>query len=399
MLTAGTGAPHSAAQRSSRLAWLDALRGVGAGAVLLEHMLYRFTPELSPRWFSLGMYGVLVFFLVSGYIIPASLERRGDVRGFWIGRFLRLYPLYIVVVCLVLALAPLVPIRREVTPDLATVAAHVTMLLDVVGSGGITEPMWTLSYEMVFYLVVTALFVTGLHRRSALWALVFAGAAVVVGLLLAAPVLPRGPAAFVALAVFAAGFWCVITGRGRAAGALALGALGVTLLLLGGRTPWLGPAILAVMFTGTVLYRWERGQASALGAAGAVAAVTALLVIVPFFAYRTGWWAYPHVWMTTVALAGATFAAGMALRHRAVPRPLAWLGLISYSVYLVHVPLLKLFVALFGDPGERPLVAQALLALAFVAVVLAVSTLTYRYVERPMRRLGGAQGRSRPAGR
>ncbi|GII88584.1 hypothetical protein Ssi03_65740 [Sphaerisporangium siamense] len=397
MLTAGTGAPHSAAQRSSRLAWLDALRGLGATAVLLEHMLYRFTPGLSPRWFSLGMYGVLVFFLVSGYIIPASLERHGDVRAFWVGRFLRLYPLYIVVVCLVLALAPIVPIRAEVTPDLATVAAHVTMLLDVVGSGGVTEPMWTLSYEMVFYLVVTALFATGLHRRSALWAVVFAGVAVVVGLLLAGPVLPRGPAAFVSLAVFAAGFWCVFAGRGRArtAGALALGALGVTLLLLGGRTPWLGPGILAVMFTGTVLYRWERGQASATGA---VAVVTALLLIVPFFAYRTGWWAYPHVWMTTVALAGATFAAGMALRHRAVPRPLAWLGLISYSVYLVHVPLLKLFVALFGDPGGRPLLVQALLALAFVAVVLGVSALTYRYVERPARRLSGARGRSDAAG-
>lgn len=54
----------------ARLAWLDALRGLAAVAVLLEHLLSWFMPALRPYWFNLGMYGVLVFFLVSGYIIP-----------------------------------------------------------------------------------------------------------------------------------------------------------------------------------------------------------------------------------------------------------------------------------------------------------------------------------------
>jgi peptidoglycan/LPS O-acetylase OafA/YrhL len=40
----------------------------------------------------LGLYGVFVFFMVSGYIVPASLERRGSVRGFWVSRVFRLYP-------------------------------------------------------------------------------------------------------------------------------------------------------------------------------------------------------------------------------------------------------------------------------------------------------------------
>ncbi len=46
-------------------------------------------------WFNAGQYGVFVFFLVSGYIIPASLERKGSVRGFWVSRAFRLYPLYL----------------------------------------------------------------------------------------------------------------------------------------------------------------------------------------------------------------------------------------------------------------------------------------------------------------
>ncbi|HUR08707.1 MAG TPA: acyltransferase family protein, partial [Nonomuraea sp.] len=69
----------------SRLAWLDALRGIGALAVVGEHLLTWAMPWLRPISFNLGMYGVLVFFLVSGYVIPISLERHGDVRAFWIG--------------------------------------------------------------------------------------------------------------------------------------------------------------------------------------------------------------------------------------------------------------------------------------------------------------------------
>ncbi|WP_239136827.1 acyltransferase family protein [Sphaerisporangium rufum] len=402
MLTAEPASAPSATPPGTarRLAWLDAIRGIGALAVLLEHMLYRFLPGLRPYWFNLGIYGVLVFFLVSGYIIPASLEHRGDVRSFWIGRLFRLYPLYLLVIAVVLALTPLIPLRRAVTPDLATAAAHVTMLVDVVGAAGVADTMWTLSYEMVFYLLVTALFVLGAHRRSGRWAVVFAVLAPVVGAVLAAPVLARGPAAFIALAAFAAGLACVLTGSGRlrAAGALVLGGLAVTLVLLGGRTPWLGPAILAVMFTGTVLYRWERGGPGGRGGLRAVAAVAVALFVVPFVAVEAGWWAYPRVWITTVLLAGATFALGMALRRRAVPRVLVWLGVISYSVYLLHHPLLKLFLVLFGDPRERPVAVQAWLALGFLAVVLLASWLTYRLVELPMQRLGRRLAGSRPAG-
>jgi peptidoglycan/LPS O-acetylase OafA/YrhL len=371
---------------------------VGSAAVLLEHMFYRFLPGLRPHWFNLGMYGVLVFFLVSGYIIPASLEHRGDVRAFWIGRFFRLYPLYFVVIGLVLALIPLVPLREEVVPDLPTAAAHATMLVDVVGSAGVADTMWTLSYEMVFYLLITALFMAGLHRHSGLWAVGFAVAALVAGLLLVAPALTRGPAAFIALGVLVVGLACAIGGSGRVrtAGALLIGGLAVTLVLLGSRTPWLGPAILAVMFTGTVLHRWERGQMRGLRT---VAVVAVLLALVPFFAFRYGWWAYPRVWITTLVLAGATFAAGMALRRRAVPRVLVRLGVISYSVYLLHHPLLKLFVRLFGDPREQPAITQFMLAGAFVALVLGASWLTYRFVERPMRRVGRSLARSLPATR
>ncbi|MFC7643888.1 acyltransferase family protein [Streptosporangium lutulentum] len=168
--------------------WLDALRGIGATAVLLEHMTYRFLPDLRPAWFNLGIYGVLVFFLVSGYIIPASLERGGDVRAFWISRIFRLYPLYILTIFVVLLAAPIQPLRANTDP-----VSHVTMLMEVTGSWALIEPMWTLSYEMVFYLLVTALFVAGVHRRSGLFAVSFALLSVLAAFVMPARGLLGGP--------------------------------------------------------------------------------------------------------------------------------------------------------------------------------------------------------------
>jgi len=83
-----------------------------------------------------------------------------------------------------------------------------------------------------------------------------------------------------------------------------------------------------------------------------------------------------------------------------VPRSLAWVGLVSYSVYLVHVPMIDLLgpwltwlgVHLHGV-AEVPAVA------AFVAVLLAVSGLSYRFVERPGQRLLTRAHDDRPAER
>ncbi|MEV6156362.1 acyltransferase [Nonomuraea sp. NPDC052129] len=369
----------------ARLAWLDALRGIGALAVVAEHLLPWFLPALRPFWFSLGVYGILVFFLVSGYIIPTSLERHGDVRTFWVSRAFRLYPLYLAVAALVLAAAWWVPVRAEVPRDGTAVAGHATMLLDVVGVGGVADTMWTLSYEMVFYLLVTALFVTRLHKRSGLYAVLFAAGSVVVGLLVGGALLKGGWVAYASGAAFFAGLACVISGRFRTAAACALGLMAVALLVLGSRVPWMGVAVLGVMFAGTAIHRWERGT----GGLWPVAVTAGLVALAPIWAIEAGWWwVEPDVWITTIALAAATFAGGMALRGRRVPRVLTWLGLISYSLYLVHHPLLKFFVEVSGDLRRSPLPLQLGMATLAMVLVLLASALAYRFVEKPMQSLG-----------
>ncbi len=78
----------------------------------------------------------------------------------------------------------------------------------------------------------------------------------------------------------------------------------------------------------------------------------------------------------------------MALRHRAVPRALAWLGLVSYSVYILHPIVLNAYRSFSVFRRPHPFPIQVLLAAGIVAVVLACSALTYHFVESPMQRVG-----------
>ncbi len=93
-------------------------------------------------------------------------------------------------------------------------------------------------------------------------------------------------------------------------------------------------------------------------------------------------------WPAAVAAAWLTFLLGMALRHRPIPRPLVRLGVISYSVYLLHLLPLQLLRRAVGDPAGQPLVTRIGLETFLFAVVVALGLVSHRYVEQPMQRLG-----------
>ncbi|MEV4291493.1 acyltransferase family protein [Nonomuraea bangladeshensis] len=380
-------APASTAARAetTRLDWLDALRGLGALAVVGEHLTTWAIPWLRPTAINLGIYGVLVFFLVSGYIIPHSLERHGDVRVFWIGRVFRLYPLYLAAIVLTLALSPWVAVRAEVPRDGSAVAAHATMLLDAVGSAGVLNTMWTLSYEMVFYLLAAALFVLGVRDGRGVLPVLPAVVAAVTGLAWAAPPLSGAWLSWVSLAVFAAGLACVLAGRAVRGASVALGVMALALLLFSSRVPWFGAAIVAVMFAGTAIHRWERGQ----GRLWPVGVAAALVAATPVWALSAGWWwVRPPVWILTVVLAAATFGAAMALRGRRLPAALTGLGVVSYSLYLVHLPLLLVLMAVLGEMRWAPAGAQLGVGALVLALLLPLSWLSHRFLELPGQRLG-----------
>src|SRR3954465_335075 len=83
-------------------------------------------------------------------------------------------------------------------------------------------------------------------------------------------------------------------------------------------------------------------------------------------------------------LATLTFALGWAVRGRRIPSWLTTLGTISFSLYLLHPVLLLLYDQFLGRPGQD----DGVKVVVFVPVLVAVSLLTYRYVELPFQRLG-----------
>ncbi|MEU8119147.1 acyltransferase [Spirillospora sp. NPDC049024] len=399
---------------SSRLGWLDALRGAAALAVALHHASYVYLPDLRVRiadWFDPGLFGVLVFFLVSGYIVPASLERRGSVRGFWVGRFFRIYPL-LAVTCFLAVLPFLLGVLglraglEEYSPATA-VLAHATMLQDVLNVPNAMNVLWTLSYEMAFYLLVVALFVVGGSRRSAPAAVVLTVVALVAVALTAtglltgayapAALLSRtagtGPVVAVTVAALAVAVPAASSRRPapRIAGGLLGGLLALALVAVNGRVgAWEGLLMLAAMFTGTAVHRAEHGQTTRRAAGASCAAVLT-------GALAAGTWnAAPYgrnaqlVWCGAVLAAAATFAAAWRLRHRRFPAWATGLGTISFSVYLLH-PLLLMVAAQFFDVSGREDAAGLAL---FLLVLIAVSWASQRWIEAPAQRLGRRLARS-----
>lgn len=129
-----------------RLTWLQAMRFAAALLVVLHHTISLFRPLP----FDFGLYGVLLFFTISGYVITGLLHI--DPLKYLSHRILRIYPPYIgsmVLAALVLGAVHVVPLTDM------TVDRSLTLLpLGGPISAWSRVPYWTLLYEIVFYAVV-----------------------------------------------------------------------------------------------------------------------------------------------------------------------------------------------------------------------------------------------------
>jgi peptidoglycan/LPS O-acetylase OafA/YrhL len=154
--------------------------------------------------------------------------------------------------------------------------------------------------------------------------------------------------------------------------------------------PWSGCVILALMFTGTLIYRAEQGQISRTVTAAVAAGVLALVTIAGIWhgaqQHENHHWQLQ--WATSVLLAGGTFGLGLLMRRWKLPRWCAWLGMISYSVYLLHPIVFDAYRSIPVVHRKYTLPEQVLVFAVLLALIIGLSALTYYLVERPMQRLG-----------
>ena len=322
---------------TDRLGFLDALRAIGASAVVAEHVLVSWVPgffDLARRYFDLGQFGVTLFLLVSGFIIPMTLERGGSNARFWGNRFFRLFPLYwaILAACaLHYALAQPATLHG---PTLREWLVNLTMLQAFVGVPHVLGVFWTLTLELVFYAACSLLFALGFLRRTE--RLVWLGMA---GLFLAGVVLP---------------------------------------LVLRRHLPGGWAFLILTMFVGTAFHRCSVGELA--GRRLALLLVSLALLAVPlayvgFEMFRREEMQYTCPCMLAVwGGAYGVFIVAYCLRARTPPGWLRYLGRISYSIYLVHA--LELLVL----PSDWPALAYLP---TFLVSTLLVSALTYRFIEQP----------------
>ena len=334
--------PTKASREGRRLQFLDAARGIAAFAVMVQHSFEATVPSYLPwsvHHVNFGAFGVVMFFLVSGFIIPVSIDRAGKLTLFWESRFFRLYPMYWVSLIATLGLGyfKLISLAPQFFSHPITMSlVNVTMFQTFLHVPDALGVYWTLSLELLFYIVCSVLFAAGWLRRSLLWAWMAVGT-------MACSALTLG----------------LVFHRSLPAGRLGL---------------------LVTAFVGTAIYNAYTDQMNKKNLYSLLAGLLLALLISFWFRFQV----YPSTaeaegWnlvgvSVSWSLAYAVFGILLMLRDREFPKWILWIGRISYSLYLVHGLVLFLL-----PKSLNPVV----FAVAVAGLSIAISGLTYEFVEKP----------------
>jgi peptidoglycan/LPS O-acetylase OafA/YrhL len=331
---------------------LNSIRGLAALMVATFHAPLLFgTAETLPH----AYLAVDLFFVLSGFVLLHAYEAR-LTGGLKLGRFFqlrlaRLYPLLAIATGLgfLVAMAKLAMVHQS--PSGATLAAlPLSLVLAPAASAASDQhaayPFVTQSWSIVWEIALCQLlYVWAKWVRRGAWAIAAVGA--------------------VALA------WVAFT-RGGLDG--------------GWTTPtfWIGALrALTAFFAGVAVRQWtRRGVARSVKLAGLAAAAAVLTYVC--LVHATLWWAE---FASAVVGFPLIIAAACDLRGRWLENPLGdRLGEASYSIYMLHNVTIEVIHSALKRVLHTDAVGSLPLGFAWLAAIVAVSWLSWRYVESPLRR-------------
>ncbi|HEX4331497.1 MAG TPA: acyltransferase [Usitatibacter sp.] len=362
-------AAHQASDEH-RVAALDRLRAFAVFLVIGHHAAWRFRPDgadpLAQVMKGAGWIGVDIFFVISGFMITAILLRDGgDIRGFFVRRFYRIVPLFVVAVAVFAALAAATGLGAE---KLGLIWSPALLLngwtIPFLGYGKVPYTItWSLSVEEAAYLAMGLACLAG--RKGLIATL---AAFMVIGPVTRVVALATG-----AIDPFELYFF--VPAR---LDTIAFGGLAALLAQRGARArPWMawiaGLAVVVLI----VAYRYLSVAMPAMVLAG-----------YSVFGLATGWFVFSLATLDAARGEGTGRAARAAsFVSRGVGSITARFGRVSYFIYLFHIFVLEaLLQAQRWFPTARLGYWQAL-ALA-TAIVFGLAVLSWRWFERPLIRRG-----------
>ena len=343
-------------ESTGRVEVLSGLRGIAVLLVLLSHVGGVFQ---LPVGAGIGKAGVFLFFTLSAYLLTSQIlsafNHQQITPAYWgtylVRRVMRIYPLYLLVL-LVSALGYAWFGRYFVAIEPFDVVRHLVLL-----DG--KSVFWTIPVEFSYYLLLPfiAIPLGFAQRYGNIWA--------------------------IALGVFAIGLssWAWPQSESALNGINVLPYLPI--FLMGS----LAPIVIEMM-------RQHYSRSSRLGGIGFILTIMAVAVTVPDLwrllvnaeitnsHFHRDYLMYGILW--SLCLVFALVDDGV-IRRFLEWKPLTYLGLISFSAYLVHLP-----IFLFFNSLAFPAVLSASLAFA---LTLSISAATYRFIEAPAISLGKSLSR------
>lgn len=363
------------------LSELDSLRGIAIVLVFLFHV----RPRLWPTFFvkpeiglvnafaHAGHTGVSLFFILSGFLLSlpfleeAAGGRRVDRGRYFARRALRILPLYYVVV-----IAGAVLTSKHVV-ELARALPYLVFANSIRGWWRVpidpfTSVLWSLATEVQFYFVLPLLPLLVARRTRVLGVIALGAYAVAYGLFLAGHLKVGSATWAVPLhhSLFGRG-WLFLYGVAaawvfRTYGERVRAAMNARAIVRNGGADLL---LLAVVLCLAVLLRWA--------ARGGYFVVDAI----PLHAWHL---AEGFLWTSVLLLA---LLAPLRTKPLWCNPVLAHLGVLSYSIYLLHLPFMTMGIgasrAWLDQSLWHGLAGGCLLTLA----LLLLCEMTYRWIERP----------------